>query len=508
MSDSPQQPPISRKVLTQQPGIIGAQWWNDGLTAMGDPVSRRSALKALATIGGTVMVGGCCFSTCVSGISDSSSSYSFGNDETIQFFDALQMQRERGWNLGGESQALNLTGQQSLPTATEAPEKLVSELTPQQDALKPFYQATLFQALSHTAPGAAGTATQALRSAVRPIFTPEMDEAWRRGEALADLFEREEDTTTAVMVDLPGPESVAFAAALARRFEPVFTFDNWPHPLGVVPAHQTLAAVLYYRDTFKRLSYGRRPPAPPVFVLDNKRLATFIDPNTQFDNRYVARLPPAKSLQDLGIKHVLYVLPTPASMPELDDLNEDFTEYRRAGLDVKLVAADDFRPDPLEVSRAVAGASPSAVGYSSASGMPVTLGAPDGGVAGTTGGTASADGSTAAPPRPRYHFGGSPLGNLFFWTLYPWGRTPGPRVDPNAVPFRTSGGHRYQPQSRSTMFTGMPRGAAASAGAARPRPGNNFGMVMMRVATANRAILGPGFGPQSSWNRSSSYGGG
>jgi hypothetical protein len=43
----------------------------------------------------------------------------------------------------------------------------------------------------------------------------------------------------------------------------------------------------------------------------------------------------------------------------------------------------------------------------------------------------------------------------------------------------------------------------------RPRPGNNFGMVMMRVATASAAILGPGFGPRSSWSRSSgsSYGG-
>ena len=33
--------PFQRRVMTREPGIVGAQWWNEGLTAMSDPVTRR-----------------------------------------------------------------------------------------------------------------------------------------------------------------------------------------------------------------------------------------------------------------------------------------------------------------------------------------------------------------------------------------------------------------------------------------------------------------------------------
>ena len=61
--------------------------------------------------------------------------------------------------------------------------------------------------------------------------------AHRRGEALLLAAHREGAcrTDVALVLDLPGPEAVAVAAALAPCFDPVFVFDNWPHPLGVVP---------------------------------------------------------------------------------------------------------------------------------------------------------------------------------------------------------------------------------------------------------------------------------
>ena len=58
MSSENDQNPFRRKVMTRQPGLIGAQWWNEGLSQMSDPVSRRKALQALVVFGGVVGVGG------------------------------------------------------------------------------------------------------------------------------------------------------------------------------------------------------------------------------------------------------------------------------------------------------------------------------------------------------------------------------------------------------------------------------------------------------------------
>ena len=62
-----------------------------------------------------------------------------------------------------------------------------------------------------------------------------MEVAYRRGKALASLF-KGNAAAAMVVVDLAGPEAVAFAAGAASAFDPVFAFDNWPHPRGVVPS--------------------------------------------------------------------------------------------------------------------------------------------------------------------------------------------------------------------------------------------------------------------------------
>jgi len=71
-----------------------------------------------------------------------------------------------------------------------------------------------------------------------------MQNAYRAGKALASLFAGVPPHTM-VIVDLPGPEAMAFAAGMAELFDPCFTFENWPHPRGVVPAHLTLAAAAF-----------------------------------------------------------------------------------------------------------------------------------------------------------------------------------------------------------------------------------------------------------------------
>ncbi|WPB74061.1 hypothetical protein KYC5002_34145 [Archangium violaceum] len=504
MSSENDQDPFRRKVMTRQPGLIGAQWWNEGLSAMSDPVSRRKALQALALFGGAVAVGGIALAS------------TSGEDEYLELHDALQMQRERGWNFGATEDTLTFSNQAMVPLTAQALNALATELTPKQDALKPFSQATLFQSVTSSS---AGT----LALALRPIFTPEMDTAFKQGQALASLFVEQPEAAraTAVLVDLPGPEAIAFATALAERFEPVFTFDNWPHPVGVVPAHLTLAAAVNYQSTLRELASRRTLPAPPAFVLDRQRLASYNDQEREFDNRYMARMPSAEQLRKLGIQHVLYVAPGGnGQTQELDDLNEDFVVWRTSGLDVKLVAAKDFQPDATTPAVATGpgmtgtpdGGTPADAGTSAMATASTTPAQPD---AGTDAGT-SAVASTSAPPRPsHWYYGGSRMAHDSFWFIYPWGRTgmgtgmvhglPSagilsaknvPQVPPNV-----SKGYAYEPQRRTTMFSAIPRGAT---GAFRPFP-SGFGKVAMRTSSNSRAILGPAFSSRSSWSRSSSY---
>ena len=149
---------------------------------------------------------------------------------------------------------------------------------------------TLFQALAEPA-------NQSLRADDAALCTrPSADAVFARGEALRGLqpAARRPPGPGADRAICPGPLSVALAAALAPRFCPVFTFDNWPHPLGVVPSHLTLGACLYYLPLFRRRAPMTRPqPAPPLFVLDANRLNPYRDQPDQFDNRYVAPVPSA-----------------------------------------------------------------------------------------------------------------------------------------------------------------------------------------------------------------------
>ena len=143
----------------------------------------------------------------------------------------------------------------------------------------------------------------------------------------------------AIVVDLDGQDAVAFAAGASSRFDPVFLFDNWPHPHGVVPAHLALAAAAYYQPMLSNAATAAQNdprPAAPMFVLDRLRLATYTDSATQFDNRWVARMPGVQALRSMGITRLLYVGPA-ANAHELDDLNDDFVTDHAAGISITLV---------------------------------------------------------------------------------------------------------------------------------------------------------------------------
>ena len=343
--------------------------------------------------------------------------------------DALDQQEEDGWDVGSEGQAL--TFPHAVDTDVDGGVfwrstlgSLPLRLAPRAPQWLPHYDPTLFQSLA-----AAGN--EELRLMMRPIASPEMAVALARGQSLFSLFVDENGgcrNDVALVVDLPGPESVALAAALASCFDPVFILDNWPHPAGVVPSHLTLAAALYYSPIFERARVSAQPGSAPLFVLDRRRLSPYSDDANAFDNRYIVGLPPRHVLAAAGIQHVLYVTPHDQQLTyESEDLNDDLVALDRGGIDVKVLAMTDFSETPLP-------------GWlDDTEPEPEPEPDPDAGIA------------DHLPLDLRFYFGGSRRSHRCFWPWYGWSRSPGPfagrpppRVPPRLAPRAT---YRVAPRS-------------------------------------------------------------
>jgi hypothetical protein len=146
------------------------------------------------------------------------------------------------------------------------------------------------------------------------------------------------------VVDLRGAASVAFGAMLSQASRtpvaPVLTFNNWPADNEVVPAEQTLAALVTMHP--RSLPAGEFPTAP-IFLLDAWRLAmrTAEPDPAAIDNRYVllaSDFPDAAVLRARGIRRVVYVVEDRGrTSTEEDDFNEVALGYQDAGIPVSLV---------------------------------------------------------------------------------------------------------------------------------------------------------------------------
>jgi hypothetical protein len=388
-------------------------------------------------------------------------------DEMDVEVDAQSLQQRQGWNVGQPAEPLEMDGA-TLKDVDDSDRwrdiarTLPQTMAPAQANLAPFYTPTLFQALVHPM-------NEQLRQMISPLVTNEMRGAFARGQALASLFgEVGWPTDTAVIIDVPGPQAVAMAAGMADHFEPVFTFDNWPHPAGVVPSHETLAATLYYAPLFERTKASRPQPAAPVFVLDRDRLDPYEDDEETFDNRYWAKLPTAENFAALGIKHVMYVNPSRNDSGELDDLNDEFVALDQAGIDVKTVALSDFAEQIDEAQPVYAWN----VGWN-----------------------------------VNFYFGGCSWWHHHFWDLYGWHCPPG-RPPIGMPPPQVSDGCHYHVLPRRTIFTGAPpRGTPARM---QWKPAS-FARVQTRTSRWDGRLTGVRFGrsfvtPHASFTRSGSLG--
>jgi hypothetical protein len=146
------------------------------------------------------------------------------------------------------------------------------------------------------------------------------------------------------MVDLRGAASVAFGATLSRAArEPVatvLTFNNWPAENEVIPAEETLSALLRMQP---RLPQPEDLATRPVVLLDAWRLAFREDEpgDDVTDNRYMLSptdVPDADSLRAQGITRIVYVVEDlDDTETEEDDLHEAFMAYQAAGISIFMV---------------------------------------------------------------------------------------------------------------------------------------------------------------------------
>jgi hypothetical protein len=420
-----------RQAFIQRDDLLGARWWFDGMeSASTFTPSRRSALKFLLGMGGIVGAGlvlraGCHALT----------------DEPAVTMDALDLQRKEGWSVGATGAALPFPDSMRTDSAGNSNfaaslASLGRDLAPHDPRLDPYAVSTLFDVLDN--PRGAG-----LVSMIKPMHNAIMDVTNHAAQALASLFASEEDRKqTALILDLPGPESVAAAAGVAAVFAPVFLYDNWPHPLGVVPSHHVLAAALYYRPDLLSAQTQRAAPIPPAFVLDARRLAPYRDESDRFDNRYLARMPGADGFVRLGIQRVLYVT-AQSEAHEQDDLNDDFVALRDKGIDVKMVALSDFAPASEQVLR-----------------------------------------EQNAPITDRtYYYGGHPHGSFFFWSSYHWySPSTSGRTYSGNLPRPVSTGRTFTPAARPTLFSSRSIGGLSGVGKQKP---SGFGRVSYRSGSGS-----------------------
>lgn len=374
-----------------------------------------------------------------------------GDEETEEVVesDALTLQQENGWNVDATS-TLQFAGRSATDSRRSdawkehrSPEKLLTAWTAQDPRWLPYVVSTLFMSLDQTT----------LRDALSPVHTSAMDEAYRRGLGMREIILKAKNPETMTIVaDLPGQEAVAFAAALADVADPVVTFDNWPHPEGVVRAHEVLGAMLYYAgevaaktaERVKRVSTG----LPAVFVLDSTRLDAPSNDGAQvFDNRYVAKLPDASALKSMKIANVLYAIPDGTRKQELDDLNEYFAGYREGGVNVSMLPLSEFRP---ETAAAAATA-----------------------VADTTRRSGASSGYHGY--HTPYHYGGGLMFLPLFFHTYPsYAYGAGPLPPYNRYPNGRVSRPAYVPTRRSTVFSSRTTGGNRGVGRTRP---SGFGRV-------------------------------
>jgi len=186
---------------------------------------------------------------------------------------------------------------------------------------RPYYRPTLPAAVSVVA------------SAAQPIHRGDSAATSRADELVRKL----DLTQAAIFIDLAGEESVAWGARLAEgAFQPVATFNNWPHARGILKLERALGAMIFYAAEVQRRPADKFK-ARPAFLLEGTRLQSQRMPlgPDEFDNRYFhvgSDFPSATRFAAEGINTVIYVRPSGMTKMCEDDLVDYFVDLQTSGM--------------------------------------------------------------------------------------------------------------------------------------------------------------------------------
>lgn len=188
---------------------------------------------------------------------------------------------------------------------------------------------------------------------------------------LPSWFEQAPRTDTAVILDLPGADSIRHAVALAERgYRPVPVINASPGPVGlqlnslaqpasskspafvVLDMAPVVGEICSVTERLHKLTFAAG--APPVFILDSLRLrGTNPVRDDMFDNRWMVfpqDFPSARFLVDHKITRVMLVQ-TEKAQPQ-EDLCHALLRWQEAGIEILLKAVGDTgAPSKVKVSR-------------------------------------------------------------------------------------------------------------------------------------------------------------
>ena len=139
---------------------------------------------------------------------------------------------------------------------------------------------------------------------------------------------------TAVLVDLPGGESVAWGLALAKKgFRPIPVFNGTLEQEGAratVDNQSAGMALLWATMLLGGMELAE--DAPPAFLTDTNRLQRHVMVESLFDNSwdvYHQDLPSAEYMWQQGIRKVVLICNTPA-----EDLKKILYPYGKRGMEI------------------------------------------------------------------------------------------------------------------------------------------------------------------------------
>lgn len=445
------------KILEKQ----GANWWED-------KINRRDANKKVLQYGAAgafiAMVG---ISLIVGSNDDDDDS-----DDVEKQEDAIDLQKREGWDVGAKDKNLTYPSNFVVTTDSKGTDKwktylnafsLISAYSPTESKFMPYYVPTLAQVLDE----------DSMRDSFKLIFTPEMAQSYSRGLGFKALLEENKNNENIlVIVDIQGAASVAFGAALADAANIITTFDNRPHPIGIVPSHLTLSAMVYYAGEIEEKKKNAKELKSNVFILDRNRFKEQINEDTEFDNRYMAKLPSIDDLMKFGVTNIMYC--TLGATQESDDLNDDFVAYKKAEIDVKMVNLADFKANET--------------------GTPDSI---------SNGSTANMQSAYHTAP-PVYYYGGGHSYMPLFFTYYafmsPYRSYPRTMSYGGSMPRPSS----FTPSPRPTVFSSSRVGGSSGIGRTRP---SGFGRVTTRVSGTTGRMTGVRAGKSGSFGRVGGRGG-